>query len=87
MTRDRTNDLLKKLELHRSLKESSPGFHLDDDDIDLIVETLRWRGVETKRADDNGETCRQMFRRMEVIREAASAAIRMEWLLPGRGPS
>jgi len=35
------HELLRKLELHRSLKEASPGFHLSDGDIDEIIDLLR----------------------------------------------
>lgn len=41
MTPKAKSELLKKLELHRSLKEASPGFHVSDDDIDAIIELLR----------------------------------------------
>jgi len=39
------------------------------------------------RADGNADTCREMFKRMEAIRDAANAALRMEWLIddPGQG--
>jgi hypothetical protein len=35
------DELLKKLELHRALKDGSPGFHLSDADIDVIIALLR----------------------------------------------
>ena len=41
MTTTAADELLKKLELHRSLKDASPGFHLSDDDIDVIIDLLR----------------------------------------------
>ena len=34
-------DLRERLETHRVLKDSSPGFHLSDDDIDIIIDALR----------------------------------------------
>ena len=34
-------ELLRKLQLHRSLKQASPGFHLSDEDIDAIIDLLR----------------------------------------------
>lgn len=33
------------------------------------------------RADDNGNTCREMMGRMRSIRDAADAALRMDWLI------
>jgi hypothetical protein len=36
-----TSELLARLELHHSLKDASPGFHLSDDDIDVIINLLR----------------------------------------------
>lgn len=36
-----SNALLEKLETHRALKDSSPGFHLSDEDVDLLIATLR----------------------------------------------
>jgi arginine decarboxylase-like protein len=41
MTTTAADELLKKLELHRSLKDASPGFHLSDEDIDVIIALLR----------------------------------------------
>lgn len=44
MTDDMSNEsgsLLARLELHRSLKAASPGFHLSDGDIDVIIAALQ----------------------------------------------
>ena len=35
------HELRERLETHRALKEASSGFHLSDEDIDLIIEALR----------------------------------------------
>jgi hypothetical protein len=34
-------ELRQRLETHRSLKNSSPGFHLSDEDVDLLIEALK----------------------------------------------
>lgn len=34
-------ELRARLETHRALKEASPGFHLSDEDIDLLIEALK----------------------------------------------
>jgi hypothetical protein len=33
--------LLAKLELHRALEDASPGFHIGDDDINVIIDSLK----------------------------------------------
>lgn len=39
------------------------------------------------RADGNADTCREMFKRMEEIRDTANAALRMDWFINGPGQS
>jgi hypothetical protein len=44
----RARELLERLETHRALRDASQGFHLSDDDIDILIEALR------KLEDDHG---------------------------------
>ena len=43
ITKDRSARmaLREKMETHRKLKDASPGFHLSDDDFDILIEVLR----------------------------------------------
>lgn len=40
-----TQELLQKLEVHRSLGAKSPGFHLSEADIDAIIALLRVKTI------------------------------------------